>query len=83
LWTIDKAHKPSDYECFTPSSQSFRFDYYSFSRLKVFENRILRRASGPNRDEITGRCRKLHNRELHKLYSLPNVIRMIKAMRAK
>jgi hypothetical protein len=38
-------------------------------RLKVFENRVLRRIFGPKRDEVTGGWRKLHNEELHGLYS--------------
>jgi hypothetical protein len=41
-------------------------------RLKVFENRVLRRVFGPKRDEVTGEWRKLHNEELNDLYSLPN-----------
>jgi hypothetical protein len=44
----------------------------------VFENRVLRRIFGPKRDEVTGGWRKLHNEELHGLYSAPNIIRMIK-----
>jgi hypothetical protein len=48
-------------------------------RLRVFENRVLRRIFGPKRDEVTGGWRKLHNEELHDLYSSPNVIRMIKS----
>jgi hypothetical protein len=40
-------------------------------RLKVFENRVLRRIYGPKRDKVTGGWRKLHNEELHNLYSLP------------
>jgi hypothetical protein len=40
----------------------------------VFENRALRRIFGPKRDEVTGDWRKLHNEELHNLYSLPNII---------
>jgi hypothetical protein len=42
------------------------------------ENRVLRRIFGPKRDEVIGGWRKLHNEELHKLYSLPSIIRMIK-----
>jgi hypothetical protein len=45
----------------------------------VFENRELRRIFGPKRDEVTGGWRKLHNEELHNLYSSPNIIRMMKA----
>jgi hypothetical protein len=45
----------------------------------VFENRVLRRIFGPRRDEVTGDWKNLHNEELHNLYSLPNIIRMIKS----
>jgi hypothetical protein len=43
----------------------------------VFENRVLRRIFGPKRDEVTGEWRKLQNEELHDLYSLPSIIRII------
>jgi hypothetical protein len=45
----------------------------------VFENRLLRRIFGPKRDEVTGEWRKLHNEELHNLYSSPDIIRQFKA----
>jgi hypothetical protein len=45
----------------------------------VFENRVLRRIFGPKRDEVTGGWRKLHNEELHNLYSSLDIIRMIKS----
>jgi hypothetical protein len=48
-------------------------------RLKVFENRVLRRIFGPKRDEVIGEWRKLHNEELHNLYSSPDIIRQIKS----
>jgi hypothetical protein len=48
-------------------------------RLRVFENSVLRRIFGPKRDEVTGEWRKLHNEELHILYSSPNIIRQIKS----
>jgi hypothetical protein len=48
-------------------------------RLRVFENRVLRRIFGPKRDEVTGGWRELHNEELHDLYSSPSVIRIIKS----
>jgi hypothetical protein len=44
-------------------------------RLRVFESRVLRRIFGPKRDEVTGEWRKLHNEELHNLYSSPDIIR--------
>ena len=47
-------------------------------RLRVFENRILRRIFGPKRDE-NGEWRRLHNEELHSLYCSPNIIRAIKS----
>jgi hypothetical protein len=51
-------------------------------RLRVFENRVLSRIFGPKRDEVTGKLRKLHNEELHILYSSPN-IRHIKSRRMR
>jgi hypothetical protein len=50
-------------------------------RLRVFENRVLRRVFGFNRDEVTGEWRKLHNDEMNDLYSLPNIVRVIKSRR--
>jgi hypothetical protein len=52
-------------------------------RLRVFENRVLRRIFGSKRDEVTGGWRKLHNEELHYLYSSPSIIRMIKLRRMR
>jgi hypothetical protein len=49
-------------------------------RLRVFENRVLRRIFGPKREE-DGSCGKLHNDELHNLYSSPNIVRVIKSRR--
>jgi hypothetical protein len=50
-------------------------------RLRVFENKVLRRIIGPKMDEVTGGWRKLHNEELRDLYSLPSIIRIIKSRR--
>jgi hypothetical protein len=47
-------------------------------RLRVFENRVLRRIFGPKRDEVTGGWKELHTEELHNLYCSPSIIRMIK-----
>jgi hypothetical protein len=49
----------------------------------VFENRVLRRIFGPKRDEVTDEWRKLHNKELHDLYSSPRIIRIIKSRRMR
>jgi hypothetical protein len=50
-------------------------------KLRVFENRLLRRIFGPKRDGVTGGWRELHNEELHNLYSSANIIRIIKSRR--
>jgi hypothetical protein len=52
-------------------------------RLRVFENRVLRRIFGPKRDEVTGEWRKLHNEEHCNLYSSPSIIRIIKSGRIR
>jgi hypothetical protein len=48
-------------------------------RLRVIENRVLRRIFGPKRDEVTGEWRKLHNEELNDLYSSTNLVRVKKS----
>ena len=52
-------------------------------RLRVFENRVLRKVFGPKRDEVTGEWTKLHNEELNDLYSLPNIVRVVKSRRMR
>jgi hypothetical protein len=52
-------------------------------KLRVFEKRLLRRIFGPKRDGVTGGWRKLHNEELHNLYSSPSIIRIIKSRRMR
>jgi hypothetical protein len=52
-------------------------------RLRVFENKVLRRIFGPKRDEVTGEWRRLHNKELYALYATPNIIRVITSIRLR
>jgi len=52
-------------------------------RLRVFENRVLRRVFGPKRDELTGEWRKLHYEELSDLYSLPSIVQVVKSRRMR
>jgi hypothetical protein len=52
-------------------------------RLRVFENRVLRKIFGQKRDEVTEEWRKLHNEELRDFYSLPSIIRIIKSRRMR
>jgi hypothetical protein len=52
-------------------------------RLRVFENRILRRIFGPKRSEVTGDWTKVHNEELHNFYLSPDIIRQIKSRRMR
>ena len=51
--------------------------------MRVFENRVLGRVFGPKRDEVTGEWRKLHNEELSDLYSLPNIVWVVKSRRMR
>ena len=53
------------------------------SSLRVFENRVLRRLFGPKRDEVTEEWKKLHKEELKDLYSLPNIVRVVKSRRMR
>jgi hypothetical protein len=52
-------------------------------RLRVFENRVLRRIFGPKRDEVTGEWSKLRGGELHNSYSSPDIVRQIKSRRMR
>ena len=52
-------------------------------RLRVFENRVLRRVFGLKRDEVTEGWRELHNEELSDLYSLPNIVQVVKSRRMR
>jgi len=63
--------------------ETWSFTLREERRLRVFENRVLRRIFGAKRDEVTGEWRKLHNEELNDLYCLPNIVRMIKSRRIR
>ena len=52
-------------------------------RLRVFENRVLMKIFGTRRDGVTGEWRKVHNEELSDLYSLPNIVRVVKSRRMR
>ena len=52
-------------------------------RLRVLENRMLRKIFGPKRDEIKGNWREMHNEALHDLYCSPNIVRVIKSRRVR
>ena len=52
-------------------------------RLRVFENTVLRKVFGPKRDDVTGEWGKLRNEELNDLYSLPNIVRVVKSRRMR
>jgi hypothetical protein len=52
-------------------------------RLRVFENRVLRKVLGPQRDEVIWKWRKLHNEELYGLHSSPHIIRVIKSIKMR
>jgi len=52
-------------------------------RLRLFENRVLRKIFGPKRDEVTKEWRNLHNEEFNDLYSLPNIVWVVKSRRMR
>ena len=52
-------------------------------KLKVFENKVLRRIFGPRREEVTGEWRRMHNEELNDLYFSPNIARVMKSKRMR
>ena len=52
-------------------------------RLRVLENRVLRRIFGPKKDKVSEKWRKLHNEELNDLYCSPNIVRVVKPRRRR
>jgi hypothetical protein len=72
------------YKTITVSVVLYRWETWSLAlreeyRLRVFENRVLRRIFGPKRDEVTGGWKKVNNKKLHDLYSSTSIIRIIKS----
>ncbi|KAJ4441365.1 hypothetical protein ANN_11220 [Periplaneta americana] len=67
----------------TVSCETWTLTLREEQRLKVFENKVLRKIFGAKRDEVTGEWRKLHNAELRALYSSPDIIRNIKSRRLR
>jgi len=63
--------------------ETWSLTYRDERRLRVFENRVLRRVFGPKKDEVTWEWRKLHNEELRDLYSLPNIVWVVKSRRMR
>jgi hypothetical protein len=66
-----------------PHDVTFQKTAFIIHKLRVFENRVLRRIFGPKRDGVMGGLRKLHNEELHNLYSSPSIIRIMKSRRMR
>jgi hypothetical protein len=66
-----------------PGCESWSLTLREECRLRVFENKVLRRRFGPKRDEVTGEWRRLHNKELYALYSSPNNFRVIMSRRLR
>jgi hypothetical protein len=67
------------FTCFLYGCETWSLTPRKEHRIRVFVNRVLRRIFEPRREEVTGEWRKLHNEELHDLYSLPNIFRAIKS----
>ena len=62
---------------------SWSFTLREERKLRVFENKVLRKIFGPRRDEVTEEWRRLHNEKLNDLYSSPNIVRVIKSRRMR
>ena len=63
--------------------ETWSLTFWEERKLRVFENIVLSRIFGPRRDEVTGKWRRLYSEELNDLYSLPNIVRVIKSRRMR
>jgi hypothetical protein len=78
-----KIYKPIILSVVLYGCETWSLTLWEEHRLRVFENRVLRRIFGPKRDEVTGEWKKLHNEELHNFYSSPDIIRQMKSRTMK
>jgi hypothetical protein len=78
-----KIHKNTILPVVLYGCETWSLTLWEYHRLRVFENRVLRRIFGPKMDEVSVEWRKLHNGEFHNLYSSPDIIRQIKSRRTR
>ena len=83
LWLKIKIHRTIILPVVLYECETWSLTLREVRRLRVFENRVLRRVFRPKRDEVTGEWRKLHDEELRNLYSLPNIVRVINSRRMR
>jgi hypothetical protein len=81
FWGIVEGPIFLEVECSCYGCETWSLTLREGHKLRVVENRVLRRIFGPKRDEVTGEWRKLHYDEFHSLYSSSSIIRIIKSRR--